>query len=72
MASLEELGKASIDPNPVGSLIPLFFAMGFDYLLIGGTTQQLFSYLMSSRGQDKPHIQGIIYFSTRSAAVTTF
>ncbi|ODO03604.1 hypothetical protein L198_02454 [Cryptococcus wingfieldii CBS 7118] len=72
MASLEELGKASIDANPVRALMPLFFAMGVDSLLMGGIAQQLFTYCMSSRGQDKPHIQGIVYFSSFSAAVVTF
>ncbi|TYJ55092.1 hypothetical protein B9479_004230 [Cryptococcus floricola] len=72
MASLEELGKASIDADPVRALMPLFFAMGADSLLMGGIAQQLFTYCMSSRGQDKLHIQGIIYFSSFCAAVVTF
>ncbi|ODO11313.1 hypothetical protein I350_00089 [Cryptococcus amylolentus CBS 6273] len=60
MASLEELGKASIDANPVGALMPLFFAMGFDSLLSQGDRISLI-YRVSS-----------CYFSSFSAAVVTF
>ncbi|ODN85001.1 hypothetical protein L202_00837 [Cryptococcus amylolentus CBS 6039] len=71
MASLEELSKASIDANPVGALMPLFFAYTLPSML-------------SKRRYHRAYLALILwiavlwlipyaqYFSSFSAAVVTF